>query len=148
MKLEFFRRIFEKFWFHENPTSGSRIVSCGQAGGRVEANRRFRQFCEQALKVSRRTSQLICRFLFSLQHLRSQKTTGRSFSSQIIKTESSGTTSFDATIFYQHCRHVFLPTQRFNWAHKPGEFFDRLPGFVCFLQNLVLTKVYEAGTWS
>jgi len=97
------------------PPVEAELFHAGKAGGRVEANRRFWQFCEQALKVSRRTSQLTGRFLFSLQQHRSQKTTGRGFSSQIIKTESSGTTtSSDVTIFYQHCRHFFLPTQRFK----------------------------------
>jgi len=35
MKLEFSRRIFEKksnIKFHENPSNGSRVVICGQAG--------------------------------------------------------------------------------------------------------------------
>jgi hypothetical protein len=58
MKLEFFRQILKKysnFKFHENPSSGSRIVSCGRAGGQtdsqavghVEANTRFSPFCER-----------------------------------------------------------------------------------------------------
>jgi hypothetical protein len=37
MELEFSRQIFEKFSnvkFHENPSSGSRVVPCGRAGRR------------------------------------------------------------------------------------------------------------------
>jgi hypothetical protein len=33
MKFEFFRQIFEKvsnIKFHQNPSSGSRVISCGQ----------------------------------------------------------------------------------------------------------------------
>jgi len=51
MKLEFSRQIFEKYSkikFHENPSSGSRFVSCERADGRMarhdEANIRFSQF--------------------------------------------------------------------------------------------------------
>jgi len=36
MKLEFSGQIFEKYLnikFHENPSSGSRVVPCGQTGG-------------------------------------------------------------------------------------------------------------------
>jgi hypothetical protein len=61
MKLEFLRQIFEKYSnikFHENPSSGSQIVTCGrtdeQTGRQTdrhdEANSRFSQFCERAKK--------------------------------------------------------------------------------------------------
>ena len=39
MKLEFFRHIFEKssnVKFHENPSSWSRVVTCGQTGGETD----------------------------------------------------------------------------------------------------------------
>jgi len=39
MKLEFSRQHFEKysnFKFHENPFSGSRVVTCGQKDGRTD----------------------------------------------------------------------------------------------------------------
>ena len=49
------RQIFEKYSnikFHENPSSGSRVVPCGQKDGQTdgheEANSRFSQFCERA----------------------------------------------------------------------------------------------------
>jgi len=51
MKLEFTRQIFEKFSnikFHENPSSGRRVVLCGQKDRNEEANSRFSQFCERA----------------------------------------------------------------------------------------------------
>jgi hypothetical protein len=38
MKLEFSRQIFEKYSsikFHENPSSGSKVVACGQTDGRT-----------------------------------------------------------------------------------------------------------------
>jgi len=42
--------------FHENPSSGSRVVPCGRMDRRAdwhkEANIRFSQFCESAKKVS------------------------------------------------------------------------------------------------
>ena len=55
MKLEFSIHIFEKFSnikFHENPSSGSRVVPCGQTDGQTarqtgrhdEANSGFRNF--------------------------------------------------------------------------------------------------------
>jgi len=54
MKLEFSRQIFEKtpnIKFHENPSSGSRVISYeGRTGGRTdryeEANSHFPQFCK------------------------------------------------------------------------------------------------------
>jgi len=41
MKLEFFGQIFEKFSnikFHENPSSGSRVVPCGQTDKHIAAD--------------------------------------------------------------------------------------------------------------
>jgi hypothetical protein len=55
MKLELFRQIFEKYWnikFHENPSSGSRVVTYGQTERRDVANNRFSQFCERTLKTN------------------------------------------------------------------------------------------------
>jgi len=34
--------------FHENPSSGSRVVPCGQMDRHDEANSRLSQFCERA----------------------------------------------------------------------------------------------------
>ena len=51
MKLEFSRQIFEKYSnmkFQENLSDGSRVVSCGQAGGHDEANSRVSQIFERA----------------------------------------------------------------------------------------------------
>jgi hypothetical protein len=49
MDLEFFLQIFEKssnIKFHENPSSGSRVVYVdGQTDRHDEANSRFPQFC-------------------------------------------------------------------------------------------------------
>ena len=42
---------FLKTWnikFYQNPSSGRRVVRCGQTVIRDEANRRFSQFCERA----------------------------------------------------------------------------------------------------
>jgi hypothetical protein len=57
MKLEFSGQIFEKssnIKFHENPSSGSRVVPCGQTDGRTdrrdEGNSRFSQLCERPKK--------------------------------------------------------------------------------------------------
>jgi len=54
MKLEFPQQIFENYSnikVHENPSSGSHVVPCGQTDGRTdkhdEANRRFAQFCKR-----------------------------------------------------------------------------------------------------
>ena len=41
----YFRKILK---FHENPSSGSRVVPCGQTDRHDEANSRFSQFCERA----------------------------------------------------------------------------------------------------
>jgi len=48
-KYQFSRRIFEKYSnikFHENPSSGSRVFSCGQTDRHDEANNRYSQVCE------------------------------------------------------------------------------------------------------
>ena len=57
MKREFSGQIFEKssdIKFHENQSSGNRVVSCGQTDGRSnmhdETDSRPTQFCERALK--------------------------------------------------------------------------------------------------
>ena len=45
MELELFRQIFEKLSnikFHENPSSGSRVVLCGRADGQDEIIVAFR----------------------------------------------------------------------------------------------------------
>jgi hypothetical protein len=54
MKLEFSRHIFEKYSnikFHENPSSGSRIIPCGQTDGHDEADNRFSEIYERAQKL-------------------------------------------------------------------------------------------------
>jgi hypothetical protein len=52
MKLEFSRKISEntQIKFHENPSSGIRVVPYGQTAGHYEADIRGSQFCERALK--------------------------------------------------------------------------------------------------
>jgi len=56
MKLEFSRQIFEKFWsikFHENPSSGCRVVPLWKdrwTDGHDEANNQFSQFSVRAWK--------------------------------------------------------------------------------------------------
>jgi len=39
-----FRKILK---FHENPSSGKRVISCGRTDRRDEANNRFSQFWER-----------------------------------------------------------------------------------------------------
>jgi len=54
MKLELFVLIIEKYSnleFHENPSSGSRTVPCGQTDRHDGANSSFTQLCEVASKV-------------------------------------------------------------------------------------------------
>jgi hypothetical protein len=54
IKLEFSWQIFEKFSnisFHKNQSSGNRFLRCGRTDGYDEANSRFFQFCEWALKT-------------------------------------------------------------------------------------------------
>ena len=51
MKVEFSRQILEKYpniKFHENSSSESRIVWCGQTDRHDEANSRYLQYCERA----------------------------------------------------------------------------------------------------
>jgi hypothetical protein len=53
MKLEFSRQIFQRYSntkFHENPSSRSRVVLCGQTDGHDEAHSRYSQFCYRASK--------------------------------------------------------------------------------------------------
>jgi hypothetical protein len=64
MKPQVSRQIFEKYSnikFHEDPSSGSRVVPCERAerrtGRHEEANSRFSQFCER-YKVNRTVRQL------------------------------------------------------------------------------------------
>jgi len=52
-KLDFSRQIFEKYSnikYNWNPSSGSRVVPCGQTDGHDEADSRFSQFAERAYK--------------------------------------------------------------------------------------------------
>ena len=47
MKIEFSPQIFEKYSnikFHENPSSGSRVVPCGRADGHEETDSRLSPF--------------------------------------------------------------------------------------------------------
>ena len=59
MKLKFSRHIFEKssnIKFHENPSNGSRVVTCAWTNGQTdmtEANNPVSQFCERASKCCR-----------------------------------------------------------------------------------------------
>jgi hypothetical protein len=58
MKLEFPRQIFEKYAntkFHTNPSSWSQVIPCGRTHTHPhdEANSRFSQFCERALKYTK-----------------------------------------------------------------------------------------------
>jgi hypothetical protein len=49
MKVVRSRHIFEKYRyikFHENPSSGSRVIPRGRTDGRDEVSSRFSQFCE------------------------------------------------------------------------------------------------------
>ena len=39
---------FSNIKFNENPSSGGRVVSCGQTDRHDEVNSRFSQFCERA----------------------------------------------------------------------------------------------------
>jgi len=51
MKIQFSRQIFQKcknIKFHENPSSGSRVVACGRTDRHDEVNSNFSQFCEGA----------------------------------------------------------------------------------------------------
>jgi len=51
MKLSGPKQIFEKYSnikFHENPSSGSRLVPCGETDEKDAANSQFSQFCEGA----------------------------------------------------------------------------------------------------
>jgi hypothetical protein len=50
MIFQFSRQVFEKYSaikFHDNPSSGSRVVAYGQ-DGHDEANSHVSQFCERA----------------------------------------------------------------------------------------------------
>ena len=51
IKLEFSRQTSEKYSnikFHENPSSGNRVVPCGRTHRHDKANSHFSQFCERA----------------------------------------------------------------------------------------------------
>jgi len=51
VKLEFSPQIFEKslhIKFHENLSSGSRVVPCGQTDRHDKANSHFSKFCKHA----------------------------------------------------------------------------------------------------
>jgi len=68
MKVEFCGQIFEKYSnnkFHENLSTGSRVVPCGLTDRRKErydeVNRRFSRFCERAKKLA---SSVISRYRF------------------------------------------------------------------------------------
>ena len=58
MKFEFSRQIFEKYSnikFHENPSSGSRVVPCGPTDGRTDTAMLvvvFRNFANASKKAT------------------------------------------------------------------------------------------------
>ena len=56
MKLEYSRRISEKNDripnFLKIPSSGNRVVQCGQTDGNYEAGSRFSLFCERAVTIN------------------------------------------------------------------------------------------------
>ena len=49
-----FRKKSSNIKFHENPSSGCRVVPCGRADGHDEANSHFSQVCERAFKKRER----------------------------------------------------------------------------------------------
>jgi len=64
MKLEFSRKIFEKYQnikFHENPSSGSRVVLCRQTDGHTD------RYDEFILAINQLDAQKFC-FTVSLSH--------------------------------------------------------------------------------
>ena len=51
IRIEFSRLVFEKYSnmkFHENPSSGGRVIPCGQKDRHGEPNSLFSQFSKQA----------------------------------------------------------------------------------------------------
>ena len=62
MTLEFYRQIFEKpsnIKFHENLSSETRVVPCGQTDRHDEADSNFPQFCERAQKLQREVAYFV-----------------------------------------------------------------------------------------
>ena len=54
IKLEFSRQVFDEYSntkFHENPSNGSQVVSCGQTDRHDEGNTRFSQILRTRLKI-------------------------------------------------------------------------------------------------
>ena len=74
MKLEFSRQIFEKSWnviFHENPSSGSRIVSWGRTDGKADMTKlivAFRHFANAPEKLKVVLNHLLLLCLISFCH--------------------------------------------------------------------------------
>jgi hypothetical protein len=73
MKLEFFRRIFQKYAntkFHTNPSSGSRAVQCGRTGKRADGrkDRRADKYGEANSRLSNFTKAPKNCHLFSDPH--------------------------------------------------------------------------------
>jgi hypothetical protein len=76
MKLEFSRQIFEKYLniiFHENPSSGSRVVSCGQMARQTDGQTRRRTknliFSFETIRRSEAEDKTTYLSLFTLSHL-------------------------------------------------------------------------------
>ena len=53
-----FRKKFSNIRFHENPSSGSRIIPCGQTDRHDETNNRFPQLCERDYKRTEPTNRM------------------------------------------------------------------------------------------
>jgi hypothetical protein len=49
--------------FHENSSSGNRVVPCGQTDRHDEANNRFSQFCENVPECLKRLTEIASAFL-------------------------------------------------------------------------------------
>ena len=114
MKLEFYRQIVEKssnIKFHENPSSGSRIVPFGRTDT-TRLKSRFSQFCERAQKGNE-TATTVTPCRRSVCYAQLGKISRRSQWSRPTKT----ITMLDAACRVMNTlRHFFLcPVDRASW---------------------------------
>jgi hypothetical protein len=89
MEIEFSRQIFDKYpiiKFHENPSSGSRVVPCGRTERLDETNSRFSQFCEKRLNMKIR---IVCTVFTVLIQRDCRTTLSEPSSSQPTKTRKA-----------------------------------------------------------
>ena len=112
MKLEISRQVFEKssnIKFRENPSSGSRVISCGRTDGRTDVKKLIFAFRNFANASKNRDS----KGLHFLNSTRSSLTQSHHFYNASMHATYTACTCFPATGRLE----ILCPVARDHWPH-------------------------------